>query len=87
MGEQGTSPVLPEGFNIVSRAFPKPLPIMAEDVATLLFFTRPSLASATGVVVLPYPGVAKALQAFPKDIADLIMITTPHRQASSQGVR
>ena len=85
--QQGTSPDPPEGFNILSRAFPKPLPTMAEDVATLLFLARPSFASAPGVVVFPYADFPKALKTFPKDIADLIMIATPQRQGSSLGIR
>jgi len=43
------SPIVPDGFNLLAQAFPKPLPKMApEDTPTLLLFARPLLALAPG---------------------------------------
>jgi hypothetical protein len=44
-----SSPIVPDGFKLLSQAFPKPLPKMApEDLPTLLLFARPLPASAPG---------------------------------------
>jgi hypothetical protein len=62
------------GFDILSKAFPEPLPPIAEDITTMLFMTRPSLASAPGVAVFPYTGLPQALPAFSEDIAGLMLM-------------
>jgi cell wall hydrolase len=65
-----------QGFNILLRAFPEPLPKFAEDISGLLFLAAPLPASAPGITVLPYTGLPQALPAFPEDIAQLIMIAS-----------
>jgi hypothetical protein len=65
-----------QGFNILPRAFPKPLPTFAEDISGLLFLAAPLPASAPGITVLPYTGLPQALPAFPEDIAQLIMFAS-----------
>jgi len=81
--EQGakdlSSPIAPDGFNLLSQAFPKPLPTMAEDIPTLLFFARPLLASAPGITVVFYMDLPKPLAPVPKNISSLIRIATPQR--------
>jgi len=71
------APLYPaQGFNILPRAFPEPLPAFAEDIPGLLFLAAPLPASAPGIIVLPYTGLPQALPAFPEDIAQLIMIAS-----------
>lgn len=85
--EQQSSPHPPEGFNILGGNLPQPLPKTAEDVARLHVLADPQVASAPGVVVLPYPDLPKTLQAFPEDIPDLIRIATPQRRTSALEIR
>ena len=80
--ESGASLHPAQGFNILPKAFPEPLPTIAEDISSLLFLAVPVLASAPGITVLPYTGLPQALPAFPEDIARLILITSPERKAS-----
>ncbi|HUU23962.1 MAG TPA: hypothetical protein VMW68_00135 [Methyloceanibacter sp.] len=85
--DRQSSPQPPEGFNVLASAFPKPLPKMAEDVATLLVLTQPSVAAAPGVVVLPYPDMPEILREFPEDVRALMTIATPERPASAPWIR
>jgi hypothetical protein len=68
-----------QGFNILSSAFPEPLPATAQDIPSMLSLARPLLASAPGVAVFPYTGLPHALPSFPEDVARLIWIATPQR--------
>jgi len=65
-----------QGFNILSSAFPEPLPATVQDIPSMLSLARP-LASAPGVAVFPYSGLPHALPSFPEDVARLIWIATP----------
>ena len=74
--ESGASLHPAQGFNILPKAFPEPLPTFAEDISGLLFLAAPLPASAPGITVLPYTGLPQALPVFPEDIAQLIMIAS-----------
>lgn len=73
---------LANGFHILPRAFPEPLPAFAKDISGLLFLADPLPASAPGISVLPYTGLPRALPAFPEDVARLIGIASPERETS-----
>lgn len=64
------------GFIILPKVVGEPLPKFAEDISGLLFWAAPLPASAPGITVLPYTGLPQALPAFPKDIPQLIMISS-----------
>ena len=64
-----------QGFNILPREFREPLPTFVEDISGLLLLAAP-LPGAPGIAVLTYTGLPKALPAFPKDIAQLIMLAS-----------
>lgn len=64
-----------QGFNILPTESREPLPTLAKDVSDLLLLTDP-LPTAPGITVLTYMGLPQALPAFPKDIAQLIMIAS-----------
>jgi cell wall hydrolase len=65
-----------QGFNILPKAFPEPLPTFAEDISGLMFLASSSPASAPGITVLTYIGLPRSLPAFPEDIGQLIMLAS-----------
>jgi len=65
-----------QGFSILPRAFPEPLPTFAKDISGLLVLAVPLPASAPGITVLPYTALPQALPAFPENIAQLIMFAS-----------
>ena len=78
--ESSASLPIAQGFDIVPRAFPEPLPAFAKDISGLLFLADPLPASAPGISILPYAGLPRALPAFPEDVARLIGIASPERK-------
>ena len=75
--QKEAQPPSAHGFRVLSTAFPKPLPAKPEDISTMHSWARASLASAPGLVLLPYTGLPQAIPAMPPDIAGHILITTP----------
>ena len=64
-----------QGFDILPRESGEPLPTFARDIPSLLLLAEP-LPTAPGITVLAYMGLPQALPAFPKDIAQLIMVAS-----------